>query len=453
MQPVTTYLEALKAIWDRSGYDRGFISNPFAGDQAARLGLRRTQELLNHTGYSSLPYAIVHVAGSKGKGSTCVLIDAMLRAAGLRTGRYLSPHLHSFRERFVINDAPISEDAFTSLTHEFVSAAETIERTMPELGGITAFELTTAMALAWFGQQQCDIAVVEVGLGGTLDSTNIVDPTVSVITTLDFEHTAVLGSTMAEIAANKAGIIKPHRPAFTARQPVEALQVITGRAIECDAPLAIAGRDWQVTGSDTDFTFRNETNQFTGLRCGLAGSHQVDNSGLAIAAVLKLGECKPEFGVGEDAIRAGISAARLPGRVEQVQMDDGPLVIIDGAHTPVSAAALATALQDRFPQATTSIVIGMLADKNVDAVLSPLRSVATHWITVPVKNPRSMPADEIADALADLGHQASRAGSVQEGIDVARRSGADLIVVTGSFSTAAQARVALGVATMIDPPL
>lgn len=453
MQSITTYLDALKAIWDRSGYDRGFISNPFAGDNAARMGLRRTQQLLDHTGYSRLPYEIIHVAGSKGKGSTCVMIAAMLQAAGIRTGRYLSPHLHSFRERFAVNEAPISEVDFTHLTCEFIAAAEEIERTLPELGEITAFELTTAMALVWFCQQGCDVAVIEVGLGGTLDSTNIVDPTISVITSLDFEHTSVLGSTMTEIAANKAGIIKQNRPVFTVEQPKDGMDVISRRAAECSADLFIAHRDWQVRGHDSDFTFTQDSHRLAGLTISLAGSHQVDNAGLAVAAVLALHTTVPAIDVREDAIRTGLSTASLPGRFEQFRIDEGPTVIIDGAHTPLSAAALATVVQERFPRATIAVVIGMLLDKNLKAVLSPFQSIATHWIAVPVTNPRSMPTEVIQEAILDMGYKATLGTSVQDGIERARSTEADVVLVTGSFATAAEARIALGFPAIIDPPL
>lgn len=447
------YHQALRAIHDRSGYDRGFISNPFAGDDAARLGLVRTRELLNHTGHEQLPYAIVHVAGSKGKGSTCTLIDAMLRAAKHRTGRYLSPHLHSFRERFVVDNELISEADFAHLTSEFVSAAERIEQSRPELGGITAFELTTAMALAWFARQACDVAVIEVGMGGTLDSTNIVDPAVSVITTLDMEHTAILGETWAEIAANKAGIIKPNRPALTARQPAEGLEVITARAAEVNAPLALAGQDWQVLGVDRSFTYTDGNRSFANLHLQLVGQHQVENAGLAIAAVLTLAANHPKLPMGEDAISTGLASAQIPGRFEQVRIDSGQTVVIDGAHTPVSAQALADAVTERFPQSSITVVIGMLADKNPEAILSPLLSVATSWIATEPVSPRAMLAHEVRERLESLGAVATLAESVPAAIAAARESGADTILVTGSFTTAAEARNALNLTTVIDPPI
>lgn len=450
---IATYHNALAAIWDRSGYDKGFISNPFAGDDAARLGLVRTRNLLNRAGYTALPYRIVHVAGSKGKGSTSTMIDSMLRAAGHRTGRFLSPHLHSFRERFVINDHMISEDDFISLTREFVMHASEIEEQSPEIGAITAFELNTAMALAWFARQECEVAVIEVGMGGMLDSTNIVLPDVSVITTLDFEHTAILGETMAEIATNKAGIIKQGKPVLTASQPPETLAVFTDVAAKQDAPLLVADRDWRVEGSWSNFRFTQRAFQLSDLGCSLVGEHQMHNAGLAIAAVRTLDQQAPELTIEDTAIRTGIASARIPARFEVVQPDAGPTFVIDGAHTPASTAALAAAVSARFPNRQITMITGMLGDKNVAESLAPLGDISSMWIAVAPHNPRAVPASQLQAAINALGFQAETATNVAEGIDLARIAGADVVVITGSFTLAAEARVALNLAEVIDPPM
>ncbi|MCO5224335.1 MAG: bifunctional folylpolyglutamate synthase/dihydrofolate synthase [Thermomicrobiales bacterium] len=447
MPELPTYVDTLRTIWNRSGYDKGFISNPFAGDDAARLGLVRTQALLIHLGYDPLPYAIVHVAGSKGKGSTCVMIDSILRSAGVRTGRYMSPQLHSFRERFVINGAMISEDDFIDLTQRFLAAADDIENAQPEIGPITAFELSTAMALGWFAEQQCDVAVVEVGLGGTLDATNIVTPTLSVITTLDYEHTAILGETLTEIAGNKAGTIKPDRPVMTAAQQDEALEVIRHRAIEAHSPLKIAGIDWTVHGTDREFTYDDGQHHLDHLQLALLGDHQVANAGLAVATVLEL---RQAIQINDAAIREGLSKAVLPARFEQTRLAGGTRVVIDGAHTPASSQALATALHAHFPDHMFTLIIGMLADKSPEAMLTPLLRHADRVIAVQPQNPRAMPASDLAQAIERLGGQVVIAPSVEAAL---AEAGSEIVVITGSFTTAAEARVALGLAEFVDPPI
>ena len=226
------YRDALAAIWERSGYDRGFISNPFAGDDAARLGLARTRRLLDRLGAPDTHVSIVHVAGSNGKGSTCAFIDAIARAAGYRIGRYTSPHLHQFRERIAVDGEPIAESDFADHLFTALDAAVALEREEPALGTITAFELTTAMAFNVFTAHDCELAIIETGMGGALDATNVVSSLVAAITPLDYEHTAVLGATLAEIARNKAGIIKAGRPVAVAAQPAEAMAVIEARASE-----------------------------------------------------------------------------------------------------------------------------------------------------------------------------------------------------------------------------
>lgn len=449
---VTTFDDALAAIWARSGYDRGFINNPFAGDEDARLGLRRTQAVLERLGHPERHYHIVHVAGSKGKGSTCMDIDAILRAAGIRSGRYLSPHLHSYRERFVVDDEAIPEQSFAELTARVVAEAERVEHSMPGLGQVTAFELSTVMALHWFAERSCEVAVIEVGLGGTLDATNVVDPSVSVITALDYEHTAILGDTMAEIASNKAGIIKPERPVVCASQPAEGMAVIEARADACGSPLLVAGRDWDVSGTSEDFTVTGPSGTIGHLASELAGRHQVENAALAIAAVSVLRDAAPLRAIDEHAIRQGIAVVRHPGRFEQVRLPSGQVIVVDGAHTPVSAAALAETARERFPGAHVTIVVGMFTDKDPRAVLAPLRDSADHWIAVAPANPRAIPVATLRKAIEAMGARCDTATSVADGLAQAQVAGHELVVVTGSLATVAEARVALGLATASEQP-
>jgi dihydrofolate synthase/folylpolyglutamate synthase len=442
------YLEALAAIWDRSGYDRGFISNPFAGDEAARLGLRRTQAVLDALDNPERALPLVHVAGSKGKGSTVVLIDAILRAAGKLSGRFTSPHLHTFRERFIVDGEPIGEVAFAGLTSEVLEMARSVEAAQPQLGQLTSFELATAMALRWFAKARCDVAVIEVGLGGTLDATNVIDPVVSAITRLDLEHTAILGDTLAEIAGNKAGIIKPGRPGVTVRQEPEAMAVIEARARETGSPLLVQGRHWTVAGDEDGFAVSGPWGTTAGLRASLVGAHQVENAALAVVAL------KTAEGIGaisDDAIRSGLLAAVHPGRFERVTAHDGTTVVIDGAHTPIAASVLADALTRHLPGPRPTIVVGMLRDKHPADFLEPLAATAGRWIVAEPQTPRAMPAGEIIEALRSLGQEADHGGSVADAISMALLRG-DPVVVTGSLTTVAEARVALGLAAPDPSP-
>ncbi len=437
------YRDALAAIHERSGYDRGFISNPFAGDEAARRGLLRTRRLLDTLGGPDGRYGIVHVAGSKGKGSTCVFIDTILRAAGHRVGRSTSPHLHSFRERYTVDGEPIDEGAFARLTFSLLDVARRIERDDSELGEITAFELTTALGLAWFAERRCDLAVVEVGLGGLLDATNVVTPLVSVIAPLDYEHTAVLGTTLTEIARNKAGIIKEGRPVVVSRQDPEALAVIEATAAEKHSTMLLAGRDWRTQGTWQQFRATGPWDELADLRTSLPGQHQVDNAGLALAACAVLTE--GGWQIGQDAMRTGLATAIWPGRFEEVDLEGR--VVIDGAHTPASARALADALAERYPGQRATFIVGLFRDKDPAAFAAPLAPLAERWLVTAPANPRVRPAAELAAALEHLTAPVCVADSVADAIAAARRSGAPLIVVTGSLSMVAAARVALGLAT------
>ncbi len=452
MTQITTFDEALAAIWERSGYDRGFISNPFAGDDAARLGLVRTARVLELLGNPDRDYPIVHVAGSKGKGSTASFVDSILRAAGQRSGRFLSPHLHSYRERFVVDNAIIGEADFTRLVADVMSSTIEAERADDAIGQLTAWEISTAMALLWFSRSDCDIAVVEVGMGGTLDATNVIDPAVSVITTLDYEHTAILGTTMTEIASNKAGIIKPGRPAVSADGPVEALKVIEAKAYEAGAPLSFANRDWTVTGTDRSFAVVGANWRHDDLVSSLIGRHQVDNAGLAIAAVHELLKLNlPPDGMIDESVRRGIGAAFLPGRFEIMRHPSGVTFVLDGAHSPASAQALALAVRERFPAFKITIVIGMLEDKDPARLLQPFVPLANRWLVAPPESPRAQRSDTIVAALRALGAEPEATRGVRDAIAQAIPAASspavnDVVVVTGSLSTVADARLALGLA-------
>ncbi len=473
------YRSALRAIWERSAYDRGFISNPFAGDAAADLGLRRTAALLDQFGRPHERYGIVHVAGSKGKGSTAAFIDSILTAAGYRVGRYTQPHLHSMRERIAVNGEPIAEPAFADLIRRGIDAAESIERERPDLGEITAFELTTALSLAHFADAGCELAVVEVGLGGTLDATNVITPLVSVITALDLEHTAVLGDTIAKIAAQKAGIIKPGRPVVVSPQSPDALAVIERMAAEQHSPLYIGQRDWQWSGTWRSFAASGPWGTFENLSSGLVGRHQVENACTAVAATWLLSTADGEgsfaalrmsnerallsehpersegplsFTVTEDHIRTGLALATWPGRYEVVA-ERGPRVIVDGAHTPASAHALAEALrEDRSVPAT--IVLGLLGDKDANIIGDALATVAGRFIVTAPRSPRAAPAATVAAQLASTGARVQTEPDVASAIEVAMAQAGQsgTVVVTGSLTTVAEARETFGLGTP-DPPV
>jgi dihydrofolate synthase / folylpolyglutamate synthase len=443
---IKTYRDALRAIWLRSAYDRGFISNPFWGDEAADLGLRRTEALLERLDRPHDHYKIVHVAGSKGKGSTCAFIASIMTTSGCKTGLYTSPHLHSFRERIAIDGEPISEGWFTRLTRDVLTEVEYLEKIRPELGEVTAFELVTVMALAHFANEQCDVGIIEVGMGGTLDATNVVNPAVSVITALDYEHTRVLGSTLAEIAANKAGIIKQGRPVVSLAQEPESLRVIEKTAHKKKSKLLLAGRDWTASGNWQDFEVSTPWGGFEQLRASLPGDHQVQNAGAAVVSTLLLNEIGRE--VSESAIKEGLATAIWPGRFEVEQPPGQPRFILDGAHTPASARAFAQAVLAEDANQNRAVVIGMMADKDPGDFARELAALNAPVIVTASKSPRAASIQVVRAEVEVAGLQATSASDVQSALSGASKvvGVKGTVIVTGSLAIVAEAREALGLA-------
>ncbi len=449
-QPVTgsngdRYAGAASSIMARSAIQQGAIADQLAGDEAAALGLRRVAVLAEALGRPQDGLTIVHVAGTKGKGSTVAFLSAMLVAGGHRTGRYTSPHLAKLTERITIDEVDLDDATFADLTDRVIAAAEGIESDRPDLGRANALEILFVIALLAFREARCRVAVIEVGIGGRLDTTNIVDPAVSIITTLDLEHTAILGDTLAGIAAEKAGIIKPGAPVIVAPQPEEALAVIRERAEALGSHLT------QLDVPSDDY--------FVGVP-GLQGEHQRLNAALALAALDALTAIDPLITVAPDQRRLGERRAWLPGRFEVVQPAfvrlalggdadrQAPRIVLDGAHTPRAAAALRATLtgcatSGRNPGEV--IVCGFAADKDARAFLVALRP--SKILPVTAASPRAVQGERIARIAMGLGIVVlDGPAAVGDGLRwlIERHSAVRQIVVTGSFLVVAEARVALG---------
>ncbi|MEZ4531575.1 MAG: folylpolyglutamate synthase/dihydrofolate synthase family protein [Thermomicrobiales bacterium] len=442
--PHPSYASALAFIEARSNYARGSISSPSSSTGGPQMGLIRTRALLDALGAPDRAYPIVHIAGSKGKGSTSAFLATIGKAAGYRTGLSTSPHLHSFRERMAIDGMSIDQAEFAHIANQVRNATETIELERPEFGATTAFEILTAMALLYFAEMDCELAVVEVGLGGAFDATNVVTSAVSVITRLDLEHTQVLGDTLAEIAANKAGIIEPGRPVIAAWQAAEALDVIEQTARASGSLLLAAGRDFSWQGNWQSFAWADAAHRIDNLRSGLIGNHQMENASLAIAAWRELAHLG--FHASDDAIRAGIAQASLPGRFEQVATNERTW-ILDGAHTPVSAAALADAIIDAFGQPIGAIV-GLLRDKHPAEFFDALAPAISHLIVTQPKNPRAVPADDLILTAPTVDSQTVASKDLETSLVTARERFPDglPVVITGSFTLVAEARERFGLA-------
>lgn len=434
----------LDFIDDRSNYARGSISGPSSSSGGLELGLVRTRALLDALGSPDRGYPIVHIAGTKGKGSTAAYVAAIGQAAGYRTGLSTSPHLHSFRERIAIDGHPISRDDFGRIGGIVQSTTENLERNSPELGRVTAFELVTAMALLAFADARCNLAVVEVGIGGTFDATNVVMPMVTLITPLDLEHTQLLGETIEAIAENKAGIIKPGVPTVTAQQDAAAMRIIEKAACTRQSPLMVAGRDFQWMGDWHQFTWSDDQRQIAHLRTALPGDHQMENAALAIAAWETLSGIGPS--PSEEAFQQGVHAASLPGRFEQIECE-GRIWVLDGAHTPLAAAALADTILAEFGR-PIGVIAGMLRDKHPAPFFAAMAPASAGTIVTTPKNPRAIPADELLLSVLPANLQTIASPDLETSLATTRAQfPADLpVVITGSFTLVAEARERFGLA-------
>jgi len=400
-------------------------------------GLARIRFLMERLGHPETAYPAVHVAGTNGKGSTAAMIASVLRAAGYSVGLFTSPHLVRYNERIVVDGAPIADEDLAALfgrLHEHVEAAAR----EPGVGQPTEFEVGTAVALAYFAQRAVDVAVVEVGLGGRFDSTNVVRPLVSVITPIGLDHTRVLGGTLEHIAREKAGIIKPGAPVVCAHQPEEAQAVIAARAAESRSPLYEAGRDfgWELQSADaggTCFTFRWGADAVEHLHVPLLGPHQAHNGAVAVAALRVAAEAG--FPVSEDALRRGLAAVRWPGRMELVP--GRPALLFDGAHNAEGARALAEGLRAVFPERKPVFVLGVLAEKPVDAMLETLLPLGRAAVVTAPQHGRGRPVEpeelarRAAGLVPEIAVEADPLAAMARAKELAGAEG--LVVVTGSL--------------------
>ena len=388
-----------------------------------------------------LTYPTIHVTGTNGKTTTSRLVTALACAHGLTTGLYTSPHLLSVTERIAVCADPISEDEF----------AEEYERLVPYLAAVdekgervTYFETLTALAYVWFSDKPVALGVFEVGMGGTWDATNLIAGDVAVVCPVALDHPE-LGATVAEVATEKAGIIKPGKTAVCREQPPEALRIIEDRCAEYETRLLLEGRDFALADcrpavGGQFLSVRGLHATYDGLTLSLFGEHAARNATTAIVAL----EAFLERALSVDLVRKALARASSPGRLEVVARH--PMVILDGAHNPAGAQALAQALAESFAWDRLYLVMGVSANKDLDGIVAELAPLADRAYAARSSSVRSGEPSRIAGALVAAGVATEECGSVGEALASARANAAegDLILVTGSLYTVADARRALG---------
>jgi dihydrofolate synthase / folylpolyglutamate synthase len=441
------YQDALTYIFSYVNYEKV----PRYNYSAVTFDLSRMESLLERLGRPQDHFRSVHIAGTKGKGSTAATVEAVLRAAGNRTGLYTSPHLHTFRERIRLGGELISKHCLVDL----VDRCRTVIETTP---GITAFEVMTALAFLFFAENNVDWAVLEVGLGGRLDATNVVHPAVCGITSLSYDHVELLGHTLSLIAWEKAGIIKAGVPVVSAPQMSEAMGVIHRVCADTGARLVTVGEDWTWEALGENLTGQTLTVCRTGdgltypeLHINLLGRHQLVNATTGVALLQELAD--QGVSIGEDALRSGMSSAKWPGRFEVLQTH--PAVVLDSAHNADSAAKLLATLNEVFPQPTygrLAIVFGASSDKDIEGMLRTFLTAdgretdrtADKVIVTKSAHPRAVDPAHLADQVRS--NCATCPISVHDDIDgalteaLAWAKPQDVICVTGSIFVVARAR-------------
>lgn len=450
-----SYQDAVARLLSLVDHER---ATPALPRQKRIYDLQNVERLLQRMGAPHRLPGIVHIAGTKGKGSTAAMVESILRAAGYSTGFYSSPHLHSFCERIRRDGQPVSPRRFVELTervwpHHLTNAAD------PEAGPATLFEYLTAMAFQCFAEDSTDANVIEVGLGGRLDATNVVTPAVGVITPVSLDHTAILGDTIGEIAADKAGIVKPGIPVVVAPQFPEADAAIRTAAAAQSAPVIPIGDavTWKldaVSIEGQELTIHGQRSTYH-VRLPLLGDFQGVNAAVAVAAVEMLADTR--FRVLPDDVVKGLSSVEWPGRLEVLRRN--PTVIADGAHNDHSVSTLLDTLPAYAPDCRLTLVAGFSRDKRVDAMVKLLAERCDRVIATRSRHPRSMRPADIAEVF--LAHGVSpdciaSVSNVADALEMALEGSGpdDLALVTGSLFVVAEAREKmLGIDPEIYPDL
>lgn len=404
----------------------------------SKPGLERTQELLDRMGHPERELRFVHVLGTNGKGSTAAMVASVLRAAGYVTGLYTSPYLSRFHERMQVNGAYVSDEELARATEYTRQFAEEMEEHPTE------FELVTAVAFEYFRQKGCDIVVLEAGLGGRLDSTNVIpSPEVVVLTRIGLDHTAELGNTLEAIAGEKAAVVKPGCSVVAYQQQPSVMDVFEQACRRADTILRSADfSQLRVLRDDLEgqvFDYRD----LEGLRITLLGPHQRCNAAVAVEAVLALRE--RGWVISDDALREGLAQARWPGRFELVSRS--PRFIVDGGHNPQCAQSVADGLADYFPGEKAVFLIGVLADKDYKSVTSCLAPLAKCFVTVTPDSGRALAAADLGKLLEEsYGLPVTVCQSIPEGVEAAKRlAGAEgLAVSVGSLYLTGAVRACFG---------
>lgn len=402
---------------------------------------RRAVELL---GEPQKAYRVIHVTGTNGKTSTTRFIERILREHGLRTGRFTSPHLVSLNERIALDGEPVSNEQLYSVYNDIAPILDLVDQELEAAGDtkLTFFEALAVLGFAVFADAPVDVLVLEVGMGGEWDSTNVADGDVAVFTPIDLDHTERLGNTIAEIAATKSGIIKPEAIVVSSKQSLDALEVLQKKAASLENPLLVAGEAFEVLASSIDgrgqrISVRGLAGNYENLYLPLLGAYQAENLALAIAAVESFlgGGTRA---INDEILRIAVADASSPGRLQVVSRE--PLTIIDAAHNPHGASSLATALGDYFDSPKTVGVVGVLADKDAEGVVAALSKVLDQLIVTQSSSPRALPAAELA-AIANryfTDSQISVADNLSLALELAHGLVADegAILITGSVSMA-----------------
>ncbi len=427
--PETSYNSALDYLYSFVDYSLKHSSELAKADfnlDRMRLLMAELQNPQDH-------YPTVHVAGTKGKGSVCALVASGLQAAGLRVGLYTSPHLLDYAERIRIDNIPIPHEALVDLVDRIRPVVDRVPK-------LTTFEITTALAFMYFAQEHVDAGVIEVGLGGRLDATNVILPKVSVITSLSYDHMAVLGNTLAQIAGEKAGIIKPGVPVISAPQQDEALQVLERIAAERKAPFTLVGRD--ITFKSLGHSLDSQSLEVVSgedvyaFSIPLLGSHQVQNAAVAAAALWTLRTQR--VGIPDAALETGFAAVQWPARFEVIRRE--PPVIFDSAHNQDSFARLRQALEDYFPGRGVYLVFGASEDKNIPGMFAEIKPKIRQMFITKSFHPRALEPEKIRDLAEQAGIPYEMAPSVEtaftRALELSEKDGSIVLSAGSMFVTA-----------------